>query len=97
MEPINVIREGQYKVQLIAVHENQYNFIMTLFVNEYVEIHVNIDEKIATVFFNDIEMIVHFNKATAGIFNRMYDANFEYILLLLQILRVYEIEEMAAI
>lgn len=97
MEPLNIIREGQYKVELISVHENQYNFIMTLFVSEYVEIHVNIDEKIATVFFNDIEMIVHFNKITAGIFNRMYGANFEYNLLLLQILRGYELEEMAAI
>ena len=97
MEPVNLIREGQYKVELIAIHENQYNFIMTMYVNENLEVHVNIDEKVATIFFGDLEMIVRFNKFTAGVFNRMYDANFQYLLFLLQLLKGHEIEETAAI
>lgn len=103
---LEMLPEGSYKLDRIVynseidngVHKDiQYHTIITLEVNDDISVFINVEENIATIFFNDIELVIRMNKFAGRIFGSLRDANLHYQTFLLQLLRRFEIEQTAAI
>lgn len=76
---------------VVAVHDMELEYMTRVHVSKEIEVIISNIEQTATLFFNDYDLEFKFNAATANLINRMLDSNFSDQIMIMQLLRQYEI------